>query len=142
MQISELSRRTGVSVHAIRHYEQLGLITALRKPSGYRAFDEQVIRELRFIVMSRQCGFSLKEVGEVLPAYRQRTLTAAHMIALLRDRIAAVDAEIVRRRALRKHLVSHIAWFEERQTRAPSKSPFPRVPSTHTTSAGKKTTQP
>lgn len=141
MQISELSRRTDVSAHAIRHYEQLGLITALRKPSGYREFDEQVIRELRFIVMSRQCGFSLKEVGEVLPAYRQRTLTAAHMIALLQDRIAAIDAEILRRRTLRKHLVNHIAWFQERQTRAPSKPTFPRTPSTHTTSTGKRTTK-
>jgi MerR family copper efflux transcriptional regulator len=129
MQISELSRRTGVSTHAIRHYESLGLIAARRTPSGYREFDEEVIRELRFIVMSRQCGFSLKQVAEVLPAYRRRVLTAAQMIAMLENRIAEIDAEVARRRALRKQLVGHIAWFRERQERASPKPRFPRAPS-------------
>ena len=127
MQISELSRRSGVSVHAIRHYESLGLIEARRRPSGYREFDESAIRHLRFIVMSRQCGLSLQKIAEVLPAYRRKELTAARMIAMLEERITEVDAEIARRRALRKELVSHIVWFRERQARATSRSAFPRA---------------
>jgi len=136
MQISELASRAGVSAHAIRHYESLGLISAPRRPSGYREFDESVIRELRFIVMSRQCGFSLKQIGEVLPAYRSKVLTAAQMIAMLEDRIADIDAEIAKRRALRKHLVSHIGWFREREQRAATKPGFPRAPSRGGTGAG------
>ncbi len=135
MQISELASRAGVSAHAIRHYESLGLIAARRRPSGYREFDENVIRELRFIVMSRQCGFSLKRIAEVLPAYRSNALTPAQMIAMLEDRIAEIDAEIAKRRALRKHLVSHIDWFRERQQRA-AKPGFPRAPSLRGKGAG------
>ena len=127
MQISELASLSGVSVHAIRHYESLGLIAASRRPSGYREFDDSVIRELRFISMSRQCGFSLAQIAEVLPAYRRKTLTAAQMIARLEERIAELDAEIAQRRALRKHLVSHIAWFGEREPQPASKPGFPRV---------------
>lgn len=129
MQISELATRADVSVHAIRHWERLGLIFARRRPSGYREFDESVVRELRFITMSRQCGFTLPQIAEVLPAYRSKALTAARMIAMLEERIAEIDAEISKRRALRKHLVSHIDWFRERAQRASSKPGFPSVPS-------------
>ena len=94
MQISELASLSGVSVHAIRHYESLGLIAAARRPSGYREFDDSVIRELRFITMSRQCGFSLAQIAEVLPAYRCTSLTASQIVCRLEERIAEIDAEI------------------------------------------------
>lgn len=137
MQISELARRAGVSVHAIRHYEGLGLICAQRRPSGYREFDDSVVRELRFIAMSRQCGFSLQQIAEVLPAYRSKALTAAQMVAMLQERIAEIDAEIAKRRALRKHLVSHIDWFREREPQTARKPGFPRAPSRRGTNAGR-----
>jgi DNA-binding transcriptional MerR regulator len=97
MQISELASLSGVSVHAIRHYESLGLIAASRRPSGYREFDDSVIRELRFIAMSRQCGFSLAQIAEVLPAYRCKSLTASQIVCRLEERIAEIDAEIAQR---------------------------------------------
>lgn len=125
MQISELATRADVSVHAIRHWERLGLISARRRPSGYREFDESVVRELRFIAMSRQCGFTLPQIAEVLPAYRSKALTAARMIAMLEERIAEIDAEIAKRRALRKHLVAHIGWFRAREQQAGKKPGFP-----------------
>lgn len=136
MQISELATRAGVSVHAIRHWERLGLITARRTSSGYREFDDSVIRELRFITMSRQCGFSLPQIAEVLPAYRSKALTAARMIAMLQERIGEIDVEIAKRRALRKHLVSHIDWFRKRDQRDGQTSGFPRAPSRRGTEAG------
>ena len=129
MQISELASRAGVSVHAIRHWERVGLISARRLPSGYREFDESVVRELRFIVMSRQCGFSLDRIAEVLPAYRSKVLSAARMITMLEERIAEIDEEIARRKALHKQLLSHIDWFREREQSATRKPGFPRVSS-------------
>lgn len=136
MQISELATRSGVSTHAIRHWERLGLIAARRRPSGYREFDESVIRELRFVVMSKQCGFTLPQIAEVLPAYRSKALTAARMIAMLEDRIAEIDVEIAKQQALREHLVSHIEWFREREQRASKKKGFPRSPARRGTGNG------
>ncbi|WP_034386879.1 MerR family transcriptional regulator [Comamonas composti] len=133
MQISELARRAGVSAHAIRHYESLGLIASRRRPSGYREFDEGVIRELRFIAMSRHCGFSLKHIAEILPAYRSQTLGTDRMIALLQQRMAEVDELIARQQALRNQLSQHIAWLHERAPAsarpqaAHGKPGFPRV---------------
>jgi len=115
MRISELARRTGVSTHRLRRYESLGLIRAERTAGGYREFGERTAREVVFISMGRDLGFSLKLLAETLPRYRAGTLTIDEMVLSLRQRIGEVDAQIAEQRALRARLVSHIAWFKRRE---------------------------
>ncbi|MBX3626159.1 MAG: MerR family DNA-binding transcriptional regulator [Rhizobacter sp.] len=131
MKISELARRTGVSVHRLRRYEDAGLIHAERQPSGYREFGERTVREVVFLSMGRDLGFSLQDLGDAVPRYRAGTLTFEHMIEAMQARIAEVDALVAEQRALRKKLVSHIGWLQQRQreavtARTTSKSPWPR----------------
>jgi MerR family copper efflux transcriptional regulator len=127
MRISDLARRTGVSTHRLRRYESLGLIRAERTAGGYREFDERTAREVVFISMGRDLGFSLKTLADSLPRYRAGTLSIDDMIFTMQQRIAEVDAAIAEQRALRRKLVSHIAWFEKRRRRAPAE-PAPRFP--------------
>lgn len=115
MKVSELALRTGVSAHRLRRYEDLGLIRAERTGAGYRAFAERAVREVTFIAMSRDLGFSLKEIGESLPRYRAGTLTFDQLIEIMRDRIDDVDRQIAEQRGLRRKLVSHIAWLEKQK---------------------------
>ena len=61
MQISELAQQGSVSVHALRHYERLGLIHPDRRANGYRDYPARKRREVVFIAMSRQLGFSLPQ---------------------------------------------------------------------------------
>ena len=61
MQISELAQQGSVSVHALRHYERLGLIHPDRRANGYRDYPARMRREVVFIAMSRQLGFSLPQ---------------------------------------------------------------------------------
>ena len=61
MQISELARLTGVTVHALRHYERAGLLRPDRLPNGYRHYAPSARREVVFIAMSRHLGFSLPQ---------------------------------------------------------------------------------
>ena len=104
-----------MSAYRLRHYEDLGLIRAERSASGYRAFADRTVREVIFIAMSRDLGFSLKDIAETLPRYRAGTLTFDQMIERMRDRIAAVDQAIADQRVARRKLVSHIAWLEKRK---------------------------
>lgn len=115
MKVSELAERTQVSAHRLRRYEAMGLISAERNASGYREFTDRTVREVIFIAMSRDLGFSLKDVGETLPSYRAGTLTFDQMVALMQARIAEVDAHIAAQRAVRTKLVSHIAWLKKRK---------------------------
>lgn len=126
MKVSELAQRTGVSAHRLRHYEELGLLRAQRSGAGYREFGERTVREVVFIAMSRDLGFSLKEIAETLPRYRAGTLTFDQLIDIMRDRIGEVDAQIAQQRAVRKKLVDHIAWLEKRKREAALREPKPR----------------
>ena len=76
MEISELAKRTGVSAHALRRCEKLGLIQPARSNSGYRDNTETLRRKVVFTAMSRQIGFSLNAIAAQLPAYRSGRLTA------------------------------------------------------------------
>jgi DNA-binding transcriptional MerR regulator len=132
MKVSELARRSGVSVNRLRHYETLGLIHAQRSRSGYRDFAESCLREVNFIARSRAVGVSLKDIGDTLPRYRVGTLTFDEMVELMRARIAEVDRQIAAQRELRKKLLSAIAWFKARKRdaakREPAKTPQPWNP--------------
>jgi MerR family copper efflux transcriptional regulator len=129
MKVSELAQRTGVSVHRLRRYEEQGLIRAERSGAGYREFAERTQREVIFISMSRDLGFSLKQIADTLPRYRGGSLTFDEMVQHMRERIAEVDAVIAEQRVLRKKLVSHIAWLHRRERelaqRPPSKASWP-----------------
>ena len=115
MRISELAKRTGVSVHALRHYERLGLLAPQRTAGGYRDYSEPARREAVFIAMSRKIGFSLKAIAQRLPAYRSGRLGFDDMVAAMHERIAEIDAELAALKAQRAQVVDHVRWLREQQ---------------------------
>lgn len=134
MRISELARRTGVTPHALRHYERIGLLAPARTAGGYRDYPESARREVIFIAMSRRVGFSLAEVAERLPLYRSGRLSHDDMVDALKQRVEAIDAEMARLRGLRAEVVDHIGWMREqkklhqaRQREKARRKPWPTV---------------
>jgi len=117
MRISELAQRTGVSAHALRHYERLGLLRPARTAGGYRDYPESARREVIFIAMSRKIGFSLKAVAEHLPAYRAGRLSFDDMIEAMQRRITEIDGELEALQAQRLQVVEHVRWLREQKAR-------------------------
>src|SRR6476646_6711292 len=63
--VGELAKRTGVSVRALHHYDEIGLLSAsLRSESGYRLYTEADVIRLQQIRSLRSLGFSLDESRE------------------------------------------------------------------------------
>jgi DNA-binding transcriptional MerR regulator len=114
MKISELAKRTNISTHRLRRYEALGLIKSTRSKNSYREFSESVVREVIFICMSRECGFSINSITDYLPRFRAGTLTAKEMIEAIRQRIKEVNEAINTQLDLRKKLEDHIEWFNNK----------------------------
>ena len=54
MRVSELSRRTGVSIHRLRRWESAGLVPARRTESGVREFGEDAVRALAYVIRYAQ----------------------------------------------------------------------------------------
>ncbi|GAA4977903.1 MerR family transcriptional regulator [Actinoplanes utahensis] len=67
MRIGELSRRTGVSVRALRHYEDAGVLPAGRCANGYRVYGDDAVGQVRRIRAMLDSGLPLRIVREVLP---------------------------------------------------------------------------
>ncbi|CAN7143226.1 MerR family DNA-binding transcriptional regulator [Variovorax sp. LjRoot84] len=138
MRISELAQRAGVTVHALRHYERLGLLLPARTDSGYRDYPESMRREVVFIAMARRIGFSLPAIAELLPAYRTGRLSITRMTDALEERVAALDAQIAELQALRAQVIEHAAWLRAQRRKPPAaakkKAPWPK---TSTTSSSK-----
>ncbi|NIH81568.1 MerR family transcriptional regulator [Amycolatopsis viridis] len=65
--MGEFSRRTGVSQRLLRYYEEQGLLTPSRRPSGYREFTEADVATVRGIRMLLAAGLSTATIAELLP---------------------------------------------------------------------------
>ncbi len=63
---SEAARRLGVSVKALRLYEERGLITPIRTEAGWRTYSREDMARAGVIVALRELGLSLGEVAQVL----------------------------------------------------------------------------
>lgn len=69
MNISELSKQSGLSTPTIRYYEQIKLLPkAKRKANGYREYNENDLKQLYLIQQAQQVGFSLAEIKAFLPS--------------------------------------------------------------------------
>lgn len=69
MLIGDIAERSGISRETIRYYEKRGLVEArARRDNNYREYSEEDLRRLRFIGTMKECGFTLREVGEFLDA--------------------------------------------------------------------------
>jgi len=66
LSIGALAERTGLAVSAIRYYETQGLIHPWRNGGGQRRFQRADIRRLSFIMVARQFGVSLDQIGAEL----------------------------------------------------------------------------
>ena len=71
--IGMASRMSGVTPKMVRHYESLGLLPSVgRTDSGYRQYSEADVHTLRFIKRSRELGFSMADIGELVSLWRSR----------------------------------------------------------------------
>jgi len=61
--VSELSKITQTTVDAVRHYVRIGLLSPSRNPSnGYKLFNENDIKKIRFIRNAKGLGFTLSDI--------------------------------------------------------------------------------
>jgi len=64
--IGAVAERTGLSVSAVRYYDEIGVISARERVGGKRRFSEATIGRVNFIRRSQDAGFSLEEIRALL----------------------------------------------------------------------------
>ncbi|MFT4633581.1 MAG: MerR family redox-sensitive transcriptional activator SoxR [Candidatus Pseudothioglobus sp.] len=66
LSIGQVAERTGLSVSALRFYEEAGLVSPGRNTGGQRRYPRADLRRLSFIMIAQQLGFSLEDIREKL----------------------------------------------------------------------------
>jgi DNA-binding transcriptional MerR regulator len=105
MAIGELALLTGTKVNTIRFYETEGLLPIpLRTGAGRRLYCLADIHRLSFIRKSRDLGFSLDTVRELLSLADDADQSCEAVDRIARAQLTAIDQKIADLAALRKEL--------------------------------------
>lgn len=110
MNIGEAATATGISAKMLRHYEEIGLISARRSMNGYRSYGMDDIAVLRFIRHARDLGFPLSEVRRLLDLWRDRGRASAEVKRLAMSHVAALEEKARALNAMAaslRHLAAH-----------------------------------
>jgi DNA-binding transcriptional MerR regulator len=89
IRIGEVARAAGVSVRAVRYYEQQGLLTTERSPSGQRLYRPDAVDMVRFFQQMYAAGLTSRRIAELLPCWDSGHTDAEQraMLRAERDRI-------------------------------------------------------
>ncbi|WP_269582377.1 helix-turn-helix domain-containing protein [Roseibium sp. Sym1] len=104
LDISEVSKQSGVAASAIRHYEEKGLISSLGRRGLKRLFAPEVIDQLALITLGKAGGFSLDEIRSMFGPDGRPALSREKLHA----RVAEMDRQIDQLASLRD-MIRHVA---------------------------------
>jgi DNA-binding transcriptional MerR regulator len=121
LRIGELAARVGVGVRSLRYYEEQGLLSSTRSPSGQRHYTEHDAERVRFIQRLYAGGLSSRTIAELLPCVdapseehvdaalermaEEHARLSAHIEDLIRTR-DALDSLMATARAHREHVTA------------------------------------
>jgi DNA-binding transcriptional MerR regulator len=101
--VGELARITGVTVRALHHYDDIGLVVpSQRSAAGYRLYGDRDVLRLQQVLLFRQLGMALAEIAPVLddPSFDRVAALRQHREVLVGKRarldamLAALDAAV------------------------------------------------
>ncbi len=93
--IGEVRRRTGMTIRAIRFYEEKGLIASGRDGRGQRRYDRLTVERLLYIAEARRAGLQITEIRKLLAIGDRdgEAQSAAWTQELYRQRLLALEAQ-------------------------------------------------
>ncbi len=109
LNIGQAAAASGVSAKMIRHYEGVGMLPAAkRSESGYRQYGEADVQTLRFIRHSRDLGFSLPEISQLLSLWQNRRRSSRQVRELAQVHLRELEDKLKELHAMKatlEHLV-------------------------------------
>ncbi|WBU36815.1 MerR family transcriptional regulator [Homoserinibacter sp. YIM 151385] len=107
MRIGELAERAGVSVRALRYYEEQGLLAPERTPAGQRRYVEGDIERVRFVQLLYAAGLTSRGAHALMPCFDTGGTDDEQRSMLVRElgRIRAQIAELREVETRLEHLV-------------------------------------
>lgn len=133
LQVGELARSTGKTVRAIHLYEDLGLITPVRRSKGrYRLFAPDAELRVRWISKLQDLGLSLADIQGLVEqrhASASAQRAAAELRQLYSEKLTEVRETIARFEALQGELEASLAFLDACQSACQDQARWNSCPS-------------
>ena len=115
MQVSELAERAGVTVRMIRHYENAGLLHAVRLPNGYRDFAPSAVERVGAIRDLLETGFTVDEVVSLAGCLQGSgdARCGARTAAIYRRKLVKIEEQLATLGRLRRTIKARLAKIGE-----------------------------
>jgi DNA-binding transcriptional MerR regulator len=102
MKIQEVATQTGLSIHALRYYEQLGLVSPItREDNGHRMYSEDDIYRIVFVTHLRSAGMPIAEIKRYVELAKGDDSTVGARLEILETHKRSVEEHI---QELHEHL--------------------------------------
>ena len=109
MRIGRVAAAADVNIQTLRYYERRGLLPEpARSNSGYRAYDPDTVRLVRFIKRAQELGFTLREIEDLIEL-RQTPRRGAEVRAVAAAKVEDIERRIRQLKAMRKALGGLVA---------------------------------
>lgn len=106
--VGELARATGLTIRALHHYDELGLLVpSERTQAGHRLYSREDVRRLYRIVALRRLSLPLEEVASVLEDER------ISLADTVRRHLRRVERDLERQERLKRRLAQILAALEK-----------------------------
>lgn len=101
--VGEAAQLAKVSVRTLHHYDEIGLLApSARSEAGYRLYEDADLERLHQILLFRELGFSLDEIGQIMldptfdhaDALRAQRSLLAEKAQRTEAMLAAIDAAL------------------------------------------------
>jgi Cu(I)-responsive transcriptional regulator len=93
--IGRIAAATGTKVETVRYYERIGLLPSPRRTGGnYRSYDASHLNRLAFIRRSRDLGFTIEQIRDLLDLADQKERSCAAVDAIARQHLGEVQRKI------------------------------------------------
>ncbi|MEE9524807.1 MAG: MerR family transcriptional regulator [Thermodesulfovibrionales bacterium] len=103
--IGKLAEQAGVNIETIRYYERRGLMPRPeRRASGYRQYNPDSAKRIRFIKHAQELGFSLKEIDELLSLKLDDRTPCSQVRKHAEEKIADIEIKIKTLQSMKKAL--------------------------------------
>jgi MerR family Zn(II)-responsive transcriptional regulator of zntA len=113
MQIGDLARKAGLSVRAIRYYEELGLIQPeAHSLGGFRLYGHENFKRLQVINFLKEVGLSLDEIRQILLAKKASGAdreTVQFLVKVFGEKLELVEAKIRSLNAMKAELTKALS---------------------------------
>jgi MerR family transcriptional regulator, mercuric resistance operon regulatory protein len=95
-----LAARTGCNLETLRFYERIGLLPPPRSPGGHRLYGPDLVKRLNFVRRSRDLGFTIEEIRELLRLVDGGTYTCAQIEQMASDHVRQIRRKVADLRRL------------------------------------------